>query len=201
MKKIVKRILSGTLAAAAAVSMTACSGDTETAEGGSQKHFSVFITGSTEEPSDDNKILKKIEEELGYTFDFEYLVGNEAEKVGVMIAGGDYPDIVSCGDNTFVQAGALTPLDDYISEEKTPNLWNHIKDCYNKLCYEGDGHLYVIPAYGLFNGPETDGVYQGPAFWIQKAVWKRDQRAVAPSHLKMGNLYKLKNNDSLAIAA
>lgn len=171
MSKILKRILAGTLAAAAAVSMTACSGGgNETAEGGSQKHFSVFINGSTEEPSDDNKIMKKIEEELGYTFDFEYLVGNEAEKVGVMIAGGEYPDIVSCGDNTFAQTGALVPLEDYISEEKTPNLWNHIKDCYNKLCYEGDGHLYVIPAYGLFNGPETDGVYQGPAFWIQKDV-------------------------------
>ena len=119
MSKILKRILAGTLAAAAAVSMTACSGGgNETAEGGSQKHFSVFINGSTEEPSDDNKIMKKIEEELGYTFDFEYLVGNEAEKVGVMIAGGEYPDIVSCGDNTFAQTGALVPLEDYISEEK-----------------------------------------------------------------------------------
>ena len=114
MNKILKRVLAGTLAAAAAVSMTACSNNTKTADGGSQKHFSVFINGSTEEPSDDNKIMKKIEDELGYTFDFEYLVGNEAEKVGVMIAGGEYPDIVSCGDNTFVQAGALVPLDDYI---------------------------------------------------------------------------------------
>lgn len=169
MKKILKQLLAGGLAAASVVSMTACSNGSGRGDG-TQKHFSVFISDSTEEPSDNNKIMKKIEEELGYTFDFEYLVGNKDEKVGVMIAGGDYPDIVSCGDNKFVQAGALVALDDYITEEKTPNLYNHVKDMWNELCYQEDGHLYVIPAYGLYNGPETDGVYQGPAFWIQKAV-------------------------------
>ena len=135
-----------------------------------QKHFSVFISGTSEEASDNNKIFKKIKDELGYTFDCEYLVGNNDEKVGVMIAGGDYPDIVSCSDNKFVQAGALVPLDDYISEEKTPNLYKHIGDRWNEFSYQEDGHLYVIPNYGIYNGEQDDGFYQGAAFWMQKAV-------------------------------
>lgn len=162
------RFFKCTLAAAMLFTAASCSDNNKAAE--TKTVFSVYVTSNDEKPTEDNKLLAKIEDELGYTFEFTYLNGNEAEMAGAMIADGSYPDILSCGDNTFVQAGALIPLDDYISEEKTPNIWKHIKDCYNKLCYEGDGHLYVIPAYGIFNGEETAAVYQGPAFWIQKAV-------------------------------
>lgn len=169
MIRILEKVLCCSIAGAMLLPLAACGGNKDgTRE--AQTNFSVYITGQDERPSDDNKLLAKIKDELGYTFEFEYLMGNEAETAGIMVANGSYPDIVSCGDNTFVQAGALVPLDGYISEEKTPNIWNHIKDCYNKLCYEGDGHLYVIPAYGIYNGAETAAVYQGPAFWIQKAV-------------------------------
>lgn len=168
MLKTFGKVMRCSLAAAMALSAASCGDDNKAAE--MKTEFSVYITSIDERPTDDNKLLAKIEKELGYTFEFEYMTGNETEFAGIMIAEGSYPDIVSCGDNTFVQAGALVPLDDYISEEKTPNIWNHIKDCYNKLCYEGDGHLYVIPSYGIFKGEETAAVYQGPAFWIQKAV-------------------------------
>lgn len=156
--------------AAAAITLLAAGCESKKNTNGAQTHFSVFITTSNETPSDDNKILKKIEDELGYTFDFNQLVNNLDQKVGVMIAGNDYADILSCDDNSFVQAGALVPLDDYITEEKTPNLYNHLKGKWNELCYQEDGHLYVIPPYGLYHGEQTESVYQGPAFWVQKVV-------------------------------
>lgn len=74
----------------------------------------------------DNKIMKKIEEEFGITFEIEYLVGDLDQKTGVMIASGDYPDIiVSNNTDQFIDAGAYTDLKPFISEEKTPNIASH----------------------------------------------------------------------------
>ncbi len=170
MKKLVKKFIAGSLVLASIVSVTGCGGTSnEVAGDGTQTHFSVFVKSTANQPSDDNKILAKIEDELGYTFDFEYLVGNIDEKIGVMIAGGDYNDIVACSDTKLIQAGAFIPLDDYITEEDTPNLYKHIEPIRKKITYD-DGHIYVLPNYNRLYGEDTEAVYQGPAFWIQKAV-------------------------------
>ena len=169
MKISIKKIIAGSLAAVSAVSLAGCGSSGGKVGDGTQKHFSVFVRSTSNQPSDDNKLLKKIEDELGYTFDFEYLVGNIDEKVGVMIAGGDYADIVSSGDTKLIQAGAFIPLDEYITEEDTPNLYKHIEPIRKKITYD-DGHIYVLPNYNRIYGEDTEAVYQGPAFWIQKAV-------------------------------
>ncbi len=169
MKTTLKRIISGSLAAVSLIALAGCGSDSATVGDGTQTHFSVFISDTSNPPSDDNKLLKKIEDELGYTFDFEYLVGNIDEKIGVMIAGGDYDDLVSCDDTKLIQAGALIPMDEYISEEETPNLYKHISTIKKRITYD-DGHIYVIPNYNRIYGEDNEAVYQGPAFWVQKAV-------------------------------
>ncbi len=122
----------------------------------------------------DNKIMKKIEEEFGITFEIEYLVGGDLDqKTGVMIASGDYPDIiVSNNTDQFIDAGAYTDLKPFISEEKTPNIASHYDGFWPKIEEPTGGEAYVLPNYGRIYNELVQTNYGGPAFWIQKAVLK-----------------------------
>lgn len=167
-----KKIIS--IAAAMAMltaGLTACGPSKEAKNGNEEIHFSVSLNPASSEPTENNKILKKIKEELGYTFDFEYAIsGHEGERIGVMISSGDYPDLIHIGDDALIQAGALVPLDEYISKEKTPNLYEFIEPIEKKARYT-DGHIYALPNYGRPSyGENNAGDYWGPAFWIQKRV-------------------------------
>ena len=55
--------------------------------------LTAFIGDPGDQPADDNKIFKLIEEKFGVTFEFEYLAGDLDEKLGLMIAAEDYPDL------------------------------------------------------------------------------------------------------------
>jgi putative aldouronate transport system substrate-binding protein len=131
--------------------------------------FTVFIATPSQQPTPDNKIFKLIEEEFGVTFEFDILAGDLDQKMGVLIASGDYPDIMS-GHTRFNDAGAFIPLEDLI-EEHAPNLKKHYEKAWYLMKYK-DGHVYVLPNYGVFHGEYRYNRSYGPAFWIQKAVLK-----------------------------
>ena len=131
----------------------------------------VFRGDPGDQPTDDNKIYKMIEEEFGIKFEFEFLAGDLDETLGTKLADEDYPDLFDGGNSAekLINAGVLINLLDYISEEKTPNLWNHIKDIKDDLVNE-NGELFIIPNYGInYNGVITNAC-NGPAFFIQKQV-------------------------------
>lgn len=132
--------------------------------------FSVFIGAPGQPPTPDNKIAKLIKDQLGVTIKYEFLVGDLDQKLGVMIAGGDYPDVVS-GHTRFINAGALIPLENLI-EKNTPNLYRHYKPYWNMVKEPKDGHFYIMPNYGRYYGEYKATTFWGPAFWIQKAVLK-----------------------------
>ncbi len=136
--------------------------------------ISFFISDPGQAPTPDNKIYKKIKEELGVTCNFEFLVGDKNQKIGVMIAGGEYPDVITLGSDTvskFTGAGALVPLEDII-EKDAPNLKKHFDPYKNKVKDVTDGHFYVMPGYGVFYNDFSINVNEGPAFFMQKAVLK-----------------------------
>ena len=85
----------------------------------------VFRGDPGDQPSDDNKIYKLIEEEFGIKFEFEFLAGDLDETLGLKIANGDYPDLFDGGNSAELieNAGALIDLLPYITEEGTPNLF------------------------------------------------------------------------------
>ena len=60
--------------------------------------YTIFVRDPGVAPSEDNPVIKKIQELTGVTLKFEYLVGDLDQKLGVMIAGGDYPDAIFAGD-------------------------------------------------------------------------------------------------------
>ena len=97
------------------------------------KTLTVYVGDTNMKPVDvmQTPVGKKIEELAGVKLQIEYIVGSdEKTKAGVMIAAGEYPDII-CGHNEvsqFIDAGALLPLDDYIDR-----FGENIKRAYGKL--------------------------------------------------------------------
>lgn len=135
--------------------------------------ISVFISDpGLQAPTPDNNVYKMIQDEFGITFKWDFLVGDKDQKIGVMTAGGDYPDLLSVdtySNPKFMAAGALIPLDDLIKND-APNLLAHYKPVWNQAKNPEDGKLYIMPDYGVFTGTYKAMTWEGPAFWIQKAV-------------------------------
>ena len=131
----------------------------------------MFVGNPLDQPTNDNKIYKKIEDELGIKFEFEFLAGDLDETLGTKLMNEDYPDLFDGGNSAekLINAGALINLLDYISEEKTPNLYNHIKDLLPQLVNE-NGELFIIPNYGINYNGQIVNACNGPAFFIQKQV-------------------------------
>ena len=131
----------------------------------------VFRGDPGDQPTSNNKIYKLIEEEFGIKFEIEFLAGDLDETLGTKLIGEDYPDLFDGGNSAekLINAGALINLLPYISEEKTPNLWNHIKDLLPQLVNE-NGELFIIPNYGITYNDQIQMACNGPAFFIQKQV-------------------------------
>ncbi|WP_405104319.1 sugar ABC transporter substrate-binding protein [Paenibacillus sp. FSL K6-1217] len=151
---------------------TAATDSASANKGGKIEPFKVsaFIGVAGQQPTPDNKIYKKIKEETGASFDMEFLAGDINQKLGVMIAGQDYPDLMT-GSTKLTAAGAYIPLEDLI-EKHAPNLKAHYAEYWNMMKDPNDGHIYILPNYGVYNGKVNSSWYSGPAFWIQKAVLK-----------------------------
>ncbi|MGO4108332.1 ABC transporter substrate-binding protein [Paenibacillus sp. YAF4_2] len=132
--------------------------------------ISAFIGAPGQAPTPDNKLFKTIKDELGITFKQEFLVGDLEQKLGVMIAGGDYPDLITANPK-LVTSGAVIPLEDLI-EQYAPKLKEHYAKYWNQMKDPSDGHIYWLPNYGAFQGEVNETWYSGPAFYIQKAVLK-----------------------------
>jgi len=121
-------------------------------------------------PAEGTIVGDYIEEQTGVKATFEFLVGELEQKVGIMIASGEYPDVVN-GRNfhqKFIDAGVLIPLEDLI-DEYGPNIKKLYGSNYNKLIRE-DGHIYLLPAF-----VPTEEVYKttpDQGFYIQKRVLK-----------------------------
>ena len=170
MKKILAAALVLSMVTAPMVSVHA-----EEAEALEPVTLTVFRGDPGDQPAEDNKIYKKIEEEFGVTFEFEFLAGDLDETLGVKIAGEDYPDLFDGGNSAdlIIQNGALINLLDYVSPEKTPRLWAHIEPQKARLIEkdeDGNDVLYIIPNYGLADGEQIVNQVNGPAFFIQKQV-------------------------------
>ncbi|CAM3222207.1 ABC transporter substrate-binding protein [Paenibacillus lupini] len=132
--------------------------------------ISAFLGAPSQAPTADNRIYKKIQDELGVKLNMEILVGDLQQKLGVMIAGGEYPDLITA-DTKLVAAKAVIPLEDLI-EQYAPNLKAHYADVWNKMKDSSDGHIYWLPNYGVQQGEVHSNSYSGPAFWIQKDILK-----------------------------
>ncbi|KAA9005340.1 sugar ABC transporter substrate-binding protein [Paenibacillus spiritus] len=132
--------------------------------------LSVFIDSPYQQPTSDNKIYKMLKEKTGVSLNMEFLVGDLQQKLGVMIAGGDYPDLMT-GNDKLIAAGAFIPLEDLI-EKYAPNLKEHYAAVWNQMKDPATGHIFVLPNFNVFTGKFNETAYEGPGFYLQKDVLK-----------------------------
>jgi putative aldouronate transport system substrate-binding protein len=120
--------------------------------------------------TNETTIGKKLEEQTGVNFKIEHLVGDINTKIGVMIASGDYPDVLipDSAMDKVLDAGAFIPLNDLLKEH-APNIMK-LYGPYLEMMKAKDGNIYHIPfeaAQGYMPDPNpTSG------FWIQRGVLK-----------------------------
>lgn len=138
--------------------------------------LTVWLMSAEQAPAPDNKISKLLKEKLGVTIQYDIVTPDNADqKIGVMLAGGDYPDLIGTTDLKLrlLEGGALIKLDDYLATGNYPNLKTHVDPYIKKMSYNGsevEPGLYIFPNYNRFYGEITGGTHWGTAFWIQKAV-------------------------------
>lgn len=168
MKKLIAALLCITMII---TTMAACGGDAQgtssTTEEGSTADVSTADEGMDKTPitftvfaKDPNAqyedfkspVAQKITEATGVTLQMEYPVGDIKEKVGIMLASGDYPDMMFLGGEMgpFVEAGALVDMTDMIANSK--NICKMVEGYVNRLKYSmEDQSIYALPGYGAFD--------------------------------------------------
>ncbi|WP_024857678.1 extracellular solute-binding protein [Ruminococcus albus] len=137
------------------------------------KVFSAFFAVPGNKVDEGNVVQDKIAEKIGAKCEMEWLVGQTAEEaIGVMIAGGEYPDFVdaSSGMKSMVDAGAFIPIDEYWDD--FPNIKNFYTEAEWNSIRADDGHVYIIPQFGKTWEKDTTCVHNDEAFWIQTRVLK-----------------------------
>lgn len=137
------------------------------ADAGDPISFDFFIRDPKMAPASSNPVLNKITELTGVTINYEFLVGDLDQKMGVMIAGEDYPDAIFAESQKFIDAGAFIPLDDLIPQYE--NLNYHYSPYFGKMT-NNDGHMYILELYGVRHYAAPIFQNTGSGFYIQKAV-------------------------------
>lgn len=128
-------------------------GNENSAEEGSKEPVTLtfFNADLTEDVSFDDPVAQKITEETGVTLEFQHPVGGDEQAIPLMIAGGDYPDMIFAkGDiGKLIGAGGVIKLDDLI-EEKGDNLKAMYGDQIDRLRNSiDDPSIYNVGTYGV----------------------------------------------------
>ena len=176
-----KKIMLGALLAALALSLVGCGGSGASAKKSDKLNISIFTIQQRQQPPADNKTYKWIEEKFGVTFSWDILVGDKDQKIGVLIASGDLPDVVEVDSEKFQGAGCLRDLKPMI-EKYAPNILKHYSTAWKQMIDQDskkdangniiEEHIYSLPNYGVIDGIPSDTYYNGNGWWIQKAVLK-----------------------------
>ncbi|WP_025684105.1 ABC transporter substrate-binding protein [Paenibacillus maysiensis] len=179
MKKVWSRFALIPLLVVSLAALAGCSGGEKAAKEGSSSGtdpitFSFF--GADPSPlwnGMKDEIGQEITKKTGVTLNAEFDVsgGGGNDRISLMAASGEYPDLVSAKANVskLVDAGAMIDLTDLINEH-APNLKKLYGPYMNRLKYSNkDQAIYVIPTYagvGQKNFDATGG------FEIQHRVLK-----------------------------
>lgn len=108
----------------------------------------------------DDRIAQEIMNRTGITIELISPTGDPSEKLNLMLAGVDYPDIVLMDRgsdivNKYIEAGALVNLGDYM--DKMPNVVEMYGDNLNKTRYIDGNNYYLSNWYGY--DPEPVGAF------------------------------------------
>lgn len=155
-KKILSLIVTGIMTMSIFVGCGKSGGDEGNSSGEVSTEpitFTIFSADLSEDMEFNDDVAKKITELTGVTLKFEHPVAGDTQAVPLMIAGGEYPDLIYAKGDTskLIDAGAIIKLDDYI-EESGDNLKALYGDQLNRLRYNNnDPSIYTVGTYGVTN--------------------------------------------------
>lgn len=109
------------------------------------------------------------------------------------IEEGKYPEVVigkvftSSEISQYAQEGKLVPLEAYINEENTPNIWKMYRDRpdVKKASVSADGHIYSLPAVKEFLPDYVESV-----MWINKSWLDRLDLRVPKTLTELKNVLR-----------
>lgn len=113
--------------------------------------LTMFNCDAVEDMPFDDDVAKKITELTGVTLKITHPVAGDTQAIPLMIASGDYPDLIYAkGDiGKLVDAGAIIKLNDYI-DKKGDNLKALYGDQLKRLKYSVDDQsIYTAGTYGV----------------------------------------------------
>lgn len=104
----------------------------------------------------DDRVAQEIMKRTGVKVEIQNPTGDPAEKLSLLLAGKDYPDIVLMDRgsdlvNKYIEAGALVALDDYM--DQLPNARQMYGDVLNKTRYKDGKNYYLSNWYGYDPDP------------------------------------------------
>lgn len=169
--KISKKAVCFVLAAAAAVCVSGCGKKTENSSGdGNSLTYWVAFNGAATLGVENFAELPPMQELMKRTgADIKFIhptSGMETEQFNVMIAGGDYPDIIESnfagyqgGPEQAIKDGVIISLNDLI-EKSSPNFKKYMEEHpdFAKMAKSDNGTYYEYPA---IYGDDYLQVYQG----------------------------------------
>lgn len=159
-----------TAALCACMIFTGCSKREKAVPSDGPVTLTFFTSDSNEDMPFTDPVALEIQKRTGVTLQVEHPVAGDAQAVPLMLAGGEYPDLIYAkGELTkLIDAGAVVPLDSYI-EKYGGNMKRLYGDQIVKLRNSlDDPHIYSVGTYGVNQQIlETSGTMQ-----IQHAVLK-----------------------------
>ncbi|MBD2868004.1 ABC transporter substrate-binding protein [Paenibacillus arenilitoris] len=105
----------------------------------------------------DNAVAAEITKRTGVTIEIQQPTGNPTEKLNLMLASDDLPDLIMFERSSdlvtkYIESGAIVPLNELI-EKYGPNVTEMYGDVLNKTRYKDGKNYYLSNWYGLENEP------------------------------------------------
>ena len=198
MKMSVKRIMASALAAAMALSFTACGKSGGEKRGDENQNDFLIVGGMSTLSSgnDSNPVLTELAENVGVEIEWDLMSDSLGEKVGVLIGGMQLPDAFiavnfSATDiNEYGEDGTFIDLTEYITPEIMPNL-SAILEKYPEIksaITQADGKIYGLPSAEMMGtaavGADDDmSIYSIPEFSMINKTWLDELGLAVPTNL------------------
>ena len=176
MKKILKNAVCICLSIALlATVLTGCGGSKENA-GADNGGFTVTYEYSSKEQDKLEPTLERWESLSDVPITWNRLTGDFSEALKIKFSSGDYPEVVlgnmlqAADVSNYAASGILVPLDEYISEESTPNLYEFFEKnpVIKGACTLPDGHIYSLPSYTGLMSLGLENVFYINKTWLDK---------------------------------
>jgi putative aldouronate transport system substrate-binding protein len=158
-RNLIKIFIGSALLGGAGVAFAGGGSDAATSDGALTLSAFTFRADDVTSMQSDNALTAFLEDKFNVKFDWDVVPSQESdivrEKLNLLIAADDYPDIIMAGRFNSSEAfkwgleGVVVPLNDLI-DENAPNIQAAfaLKPYFEPAITAPDGNIYFIPHFG-----------------------------------------------------